>query len=152
MKGKMAQDVPLDIDSGGYLSKNEPLFGQSEHATLGDVQNFLTLVSCDRAAECHLCNVLDEFAYLAFADYAQASFLDGELRTARGEVAHKDHFFCVLADVDEASATRDAVSEPTGVDIPKTVAFCKPQKGAVEPAAINKIKLSAMIDYGLAVY
>jgi hypothetical protein len=40
----MGQDVAVDVDARGHLGKRKAGVSQTEHAALGDVQDFLALL------------------------------------------------------------------------------------------------------------
>src|SRR5450755_4082075 len=106
LKTHVGQDVALDVDSGRSFDQLESSRRQAHHAALGDVEHRCARGRRNFAAEGDLLHALAEFLRPAFMGYAQHAVLDRRLETAGGEGAGKYHLACVLADVDEAAATR----------------------------------------------
>ena len=75
----------------------------------------------------------------------------GDVGASRAEAAHEDDLLAVLADVDEAAATGDAVAEAACIDAAGAVALREAQEGRVEPSPVDEVELRAVVDDGLAV-
>jgi len=79
----------------------------------------------------------------------EPAILDCEFEVSRREGADEDHFFCVLADVDEATSARKPWSELRDVEIALSICLRQPEHGEIQSATIVKIELVGLIYYCL---
>src|SRR5215218_3217030 len=140
----LGEDVFLKIDSWGDLDHSQPIFGQLDDATFGDVEDLLASLAAHRTGERNLRYLRDEFCDRAIGADPEPAMLDLDVLLASGEVAGKNDLGRTRDDVIEAAhAGRDvrAGRQRGSVDIPRRRNLQKRQHRHVEPAALQQREL-----------
>ena len=109
------------------------------------------MTGCERlggilARECHLLDLLHEFARAAFLDDSKLAVFDRDFEPAGRERAGEDDGAGVLRNVDEAAAAIEAAAELAGIDVAEAVAFGHAEAGQVETAAVVEIEHLVLVE------
>src|SRR5579872_5637500 len=119
----LRENVALEVDAGRDLGDGDPFALKSKHASLGDVDDVLTLSECAGAGERDLLDRVYELLDFAFLQDRDGAVLHVKLRP-RSEIAGEDDFLRPRGDVDEtARARRDVRPHAELRDIDRAAAI-----------------------------
>ncbi len=90
LESHVSQNITVDIDARRHLDQLEPVLGQLEHAALGYVDDGLRTLGGILARECHLLDLLHEFARAALIDDSKLAVFDRDFEPAGGERTGED--------------------------------------------------------------
>ncbi len=146
----LAENVLLEVNTGSNLNELKAGVAELEHCALGDVLDFLTVLTGEVGREGDLLNFLDEFNTAIGVDF-QTGAGDLDIGLANGEGTHEKDLLGILGNVNVTAGTYAASAELGNVDVTLFVDLSAAEEGHVKNTAIVHIDGIGLREHAFAV-